>query len=89
MSGRYHRAAQGWKKEHPRVGGRVASLPFIQWMSDRTVVTSIIYKSYMAQKLACQKLWPKDVTPWLIPTALPRGTLGFMSREGREISIEG
>ena len=85
MSGRYHRAAQGWKKEHPRVGGRLASLPFIQWMSDRTVVTSIIYKSDMAQNLACQKLWSKDVTP----TALPRGTLGFMSREGREISIEG
>ena len=29
MSGRYHRAAQGRKKEHPRVGGRgVVSLAF-------------------------------------------------------------
>ena len=44
MSGRYHRAAQGWKKEHPRVGGRVASLA-LQWVSDRTSVTSIALKS--------------------------------------------
>ena len=56
MSGRYHRAAQGWK-EHPRVGGRVASLA-LQWVSDRTSATKTALKSdILRAKVGLAKAW--------------------------------